>query len=326
MTIKEKIEQNPIISLIVLSLILVSGAIGVMQYFHNKEINIIERQDQLKIDELNSKLSSIKRGIGKSDYFDIRQLFISKDDIKNIPQNLKYFGSDQFYALKKLKGFTYKKYSYPELLKAEKGIDPPEIYKKLYGNQYIHRWASNDKIHVESIEGLDNISPKISVQKLLKKDLRGMLGALFHRVNIGKMLNDYLEKNKLTEGKFDSSDVEKNLENMYDGNWTAILLENYLTQALTIPSLNSNAEYELLNINKVGNLLYVQGLTTLKNVKVNEVKYNTYYLRDELIITSNINEVYTISTSVPSADPSTRDEHFEAVTDWLSNFKMILNN
>lgn len=326
MTIKERIEQNPIISLIILSFVLVSGVVGVVQYLHNKEVNILEKQHSLKIDELNSKLSSIKRGIGDSDYFDIRQLFISKDQIKNISPDLEYFESDQFYARRKLEPFIYKKYSYPELIKFERGIEPPEIFNILFSNRYIHQWITEEEIRVKGVKELDLISPKIKVQKTSKDDLRGTLGVFVHKVNVGKILHDYLEKNKLTDGKLDTLEVNKSLENMYDGNWTAILLDTYLTKCLSIPTVNNNAEYELLNINKVGNLLYAQGLTTLKDVTVNNVKYNTYYIRDEIIITSNFKNVYTISTVVPSADPSTRNKYFSYVTDWLSNFKMIIDN
>lgn len=326
MTIKEKIEKNPFISLIIVALIIVSGVIAVLQYFHSREINILEKQHSLKIDELNSKLSSIKRGIGESDYFDIRQLFITKDDMKSISQNLVYYASDQFYAPNNMEEFAYKKYSEPELFKYENGVDPPELFYNLYGSMYIHQWISKEEIIVEGVKDLKIISPRIRVQKRSKEDLKGMLGALFHKVNVQNIFKNYVEKHKLIDGGFDTLSINKNLENIYDGNWSAIFLDSYLTKCLTIPTLNSNAQYDLLNVNKVGNIIYAQGLTTLRDVTINNIKYDTYYIRDEMIITFNFKDVYTISTIVPSSDPSTRNKFFTEVTEWLSNFKIIINN
>jgi hypothetical protein len=88
--------------------------------------------------------------------------------------------------------------------------------------------------------------------------------------------------------------------------------------------LNNNFSYKLLAVNKVGNLIYVQGLTTITKCKINKVEYKKYYLRDELIILSNAKEVYLISTMVPSTDPSTRSPYFDDITNWLGNFKMII--
>lgn len=326
MTIKEKIEKNPFISLIIVSLVIVSGVIAVLQYFHSKEISILEKQNLLKIDELNSKLSSIKRGIGDSDYFDIRQLFITKDDMKSVSQNLLYYESDQFYAQSNLENFIYKKYSEPELFKYENDIEPPELFYKLYGSMYIHQWVSNQEMIVEGVNDLKKISARIRVHKRSKEDLKGMLGELYHKVNVQNILKNYIEKNKLSDGEFDTLNINKNLENIYDGNWSAIFLDKYLTNSLTLPTMNSNVEYELLNVNKVGNIIYVQGLTTLKDVNINGVKYNTYYLRDEVIIASNFKDVYIIRTLVPSSDPSTRNNYFNFITEWLSNFKIIINN
>ena len=109
------------------------------------------------------------------------------------------------------------------------------------------------------------------------------------------------------------------------GNWSAVILNDLFTQMLTIPALNSNAEYELLNIRNFGNLIYVQGLTTLSDVEVNGKRYEKYYIRHEFIFTSNFKQVYSISIIVPSTEPSTRNEYFLDVTEWLSNFKMILD-
>lgn len=326
MTIKERIEQNPFISLIIVSLAIVSVVIPVLQFFHSKEISILEKQNLLKIDELNSRLSSIKRGIGDSDYFDIRKLFITKDDMKSVSQNLLYYESDQFYAPSNLNNFIYKKYSEPELLKYESDIEPPELFEKLYGSMYVHQWVANQELIVDGVKNLKKISARIRVQKRSKEDLKGMLGELFHKVNVQNILKNYIEKNKLTDGEFDTLSINENLENIYDGNWSAIFLDNYLTKSLTLPTLNNNVEYELLNVNKVGNIIYVQGLTTLRNVIVNGIKYDSYYLRDELIIASNFRDVYTISTLVPSSDPSTRNNYFNDITEWLSNFKIIINN
>lgn len=325
MNIKDKIEKNPIISLIVLSFILVSGATAVMQYFHSKEISIMERTHSLEISELRIKLSSIRRAIGDSEYFDVSKLFITKEKLMNIPPNLKYFESDQFYALDRTSNLIYKKYTYPELLKFVEGIEATDIYQDLYEDRYVHVWTTDEEVRIEGVEGLNLISPKMTIQKILKDDLRGILGALYHKLNLQTIIRNYIEKNELNDGNIDTLSVEKSLEKIFRGNWGAILIELYLTTVLTTPALNSNVEYELLNIRNFGNLLYVQGLTTLTNVMVNEEIFEKYYLRDEFICTSNFKQVYLISTLIPSTEPATRSIYFEEVTEWLTNLKIIID-
>jgi len=129
MTIQERIEKNPIVSLIVLAFIIVSGAVAIMQYFHQKEISIMEKQHSLDLKELRIKITSIKRLIGDSEYFDINNLFITKEQTMNVPANLKFFESDQFYAIEKTSNLIYKKYSFPELLAFEEEVEPSDIFK-----------------------------------------------------------------------------------------------------------------------------------------------------------------------------------------------------
>lgn len=322
--LKERIEKNPIIALFTLSVILVSGAISVLQYFHNKEMNLLDRQKDIEITDLKSKLSSIKRGISSNEYFDIRQLFVKNEDIKAIPTSLSFFSEDQFYALKEVGSLKYSKPSYVDLFKINEGKEPPDLYKSLYSNKYVHLWTTEDEVRIENIEGLKLISPRIKLQKTSKDELRGMFGELFHKLNLSKMVDSYVEKNKLSDGSFDKSSIEKNLENIYNGNWSAILLDQYLTQCLSLPAYNPNMSFELLNVNKVGNVIYTQGLATFTDVTVNNKYYKRYYLRDEVIILTSSTAVYIISTLVPSSDPSTRDPVYNDISNWLHSFKMII--
>lgn len=324
MDLRKRIEENPIISLLLTSFVIVSVVFAIVQYLHSREIELIEKQHKLEVSSLQSRLSSIKRGISDSDYFDVKQLFISKDEINNISQSLKYFEDDEFYAISDPTPFVYSKISALEILEIGKGYKIPEVFREILNKFFIHQWIINEEINIEGIEDLNNITPQITVQKYSKEMLKSMLGDFFHNIASDKKFLNYLFNNELT-GSVDTLKVSNNLESMYDGNWSAIFLENYLTKSLQISAFNSNADYKLLNITKVKNLIYAQGLTTLKNVIVNNEKYKSYYLRNEIIITSDSKEVYIISTRVPSSDPSTRNQYFNDVTYWLSNFKMIVD-
>jgi hypothetical protein len=324
MNIKKKIEDNPIISLFILSAFLVSAAIGILQFFHNKEINLLKREKDIEIIDLKSKLSSIKRGIGSNEYLDIRKLFVKNEEIKSIPTDLSFFPEEQFYAQKDFVNLKYNKYSIVDLYELQNEEKASDLFKNSYTNLYVHFWTTKEEIRIEGADGLNFISPSIALAKRSKEELRDLFGILFHKANIGKRLSDYIAKNAPFDVDFDSTKIESNLRNMYDGNWSAILLDQYLTKKLSLPILNNNFSYKLLAVNKVGNLIYVQGLTTITKCKINKVEYKKYYLRDELIILSNAKEVYLISTMVPSTDPSTRSPYFDDITNWLGNFKMII--
>jgi len=325
-SLKDKIEKNPIISLIILVFICTSVVATILLFFYNKEIELITKQKDNELIETKSKLSSIKRNIYSNEYFDIRQLFITNEEIKNIPDNYVFFDDDQFYAPKNIGELKYKKMNYVELKSRDEGKEAPELLKIFYSKMFVHMWTLDNDVIIDGINGIRVITPCIKLQKRSKFEFKGMLGALFQKLNIAEVLNKYLEKGEINDGRFDTAKISKNLEGVYNGNWSAILLEQYLTKGLSLPVNNSNVMFELLNVNKNGNAIYAQGLTTFSDVNVNNFKYKKYYLREELIIMSNMNTIYIINTLMPSKDPSTRDPIYKDISNWLYNVKILINS
>jgi hypothetical protein len=80
----------------------------------------------------------------------------------------------------------------------------------------------------------------------------------------------------------------------------------------------------LLNVQKVGNVLYSQVLITLHDLKADSKHYDNYYIKEEIIIVATPNGVALIQTFIPSDDPSFRDPNSTIITSWLQDFRVVV--
>lgn len=81
---------------------------------------------------------------------------------------------------------------------------------------------------------------------------------------------------------------------------------------------------EIVNLQKVGNVVYAQLLQSFRNVTVGGLHYSKYYMREEIVIVSDQNYVYTIQTFVPTPDPSPKREIYSRITKWFAKLAIFV--
>jgi hypothetical protein len=107
MGIKERVEQHPIISLLILAIPVSTFVAGVGEYFCRQRIDIANQKSELRINTLESELTSIRRGMGESNFLDIRTFVYPKDRLALLKVNpkSKFVSEENFYAILDLPGW-----------------------------------------------------------------------------------------------------------------------------------------------------------------------------------------------------------------------------
>ena len=81
---------------------------------------------------------------------------------------------------------------------------------------------------------------------------------------------------------------------------------------------------ELLNVQKIHNVVYVAIRYTLKDVEVEKIKYPHYYIYSEVVIISDGPNATIVKTFVPSPDPSGNAEYSQYISNWLNDLRVLV--
>ncbi len=81
---------------------------------------------------------------------------------------------------------------------------------------------------------------------------------------------------------------------------------------------------ELLNVQKIHNVVYVATRYTLRDIKVEKVAYPHYYIFSEAIIILDGPTLTLVKTWVPSPDPSRNVEYAQYISTWLSELRVLV--
>jgi hypothetical protein len=100
-----------------------------------------------------------------------------------------------------------------------------------------------------------------------------------------------------------------------------LMLQLRLVQEFVLGSADSSVE--IVNLQKVGNVVYVQLLLSFRDVTVGGLHYSKYYVRRELIMVSDQTNLYIIQTMVPTPDPSPNREIYSRLTKWFTKLAIF---
>jgi hypothetical protein len=94
------------------------------------------------------------------------------------------------------------------------------------------------------------------------------------------------------------------LERIYRGDMAtfqlATFMQSHLEQFVGSPEINT----QLVELQKVGNVIYLQLLVTVQNVTVNGKKMPVFFVRHEEIFIADQNTMTVITITVPAAGPA----------------------
>lgn len=315
MGIKETIENNIIIVLVTTVVAVVGATFAVVNYFHTQEL-----------EEVESRWASIERDLPGIEHYDIRGL-ISTDD-RPIDSELIYFEDDNFYSFKSDQYWKYSKTTELALLDLITGNEnePNPLIESQLTRIPIHLWKGGGSIQMTSEGETFNWFPRITLQKVSYDEIRGLFGV---GISFAEWINDDDE-----DYDFDEEDLalDSSAEEFLaaadkafysDAAGVFFLLQNTLTLQSILSS--ENQVYRIKKIQKIGPILYSQYSTEYSNVEVNG-EDATVYIRQELMVISENENLYLINIILPSLEPIVRAKEYANVNNWLTSVKLVIDH
>lgn len=324
MSLKESIENNALVILVAASVTVAGVTFAVADFFYNQKVSGLNQSFDLKLSKIESQLASIKRGLPGIEHYDIRNLFLSENDVHGLDSSLTYFKDDKFYSIKSGKYWEYNKTNELELMKSITGKKYDTGFFKIIRKQLerypIHLWKGSQVIVVDDQGEIYNLFPHIVLQKLSHKSMIEAMG-------LGAKYADWLSDDN--DVNFDEDDLERTS----DGNERITSLDKafyndaagvfFLSQNLInfqIAVNSPNKIFRVKKIQKLGPILYSQFITEYTDVVVLGEE-TSVYLRQEMMIVSKNEYIYFIKIVLPSLEPEARESEYANINTWLSSVK-----
>jgi hypothetical protein len=310
---KDRIEKNAFV--VVVGACVATGATvaSVMEYYATEKIDAIKTQHNSEMIALKTQLASITRSMGHEEYLDVRKMVVPRDRVSPEP-NSQYFDDADFYAPAPSGDWLYSKSSEEELLAALMGQDLSKTPLHKLGNVApIHLWRNKKTLHVEGHAVFKNLFGYVYVTKVPVNKIKEIAGALDEEDKKSISITEPAKKTTTTKD-------ESVLDSLFRGDIAGKLLTFVLVAQLSADQLMSS---ELVNVQKVHNVVYMAARMTLKGVKVDKVSYSRYYLNSETIIISIGDDAVMVKTLVPSTDPAGSNEYSQYVTRWFNGLRVL---
>ncbi|MBI1787360.1 MAG: hypothetical protein HYR60_07395 [Acidobacteria bacterium] len=324
--LKKTIEQNAFIVLIGCVVASVGIAAGVQQFFYKQQADLEKAKCEARLDDLNSKLASIKRGISGGEYLDLRKVMYSAGETPGVSQKARFFSEDQFYAESSNPDLEYSTTTELELLTLLTGIQSaqlPQQVKQLNNLVPLHLWKARTVQNIKGSDIFTSVFPYITVEKIPMSKLKTILG-LGASMAADEGENEKAPKISLSEEDSAEAFAAK-LEQVFRGDIVGAFFTTKLMAQMQMGLSSSKTAFNLIETQKVGNALYSQTVITLKDAVIGGKSYPLYYLRQELVLVSTPENLYAIQTFIPGEDPEPRGRSFSLINQWLSDFRIRLS-
>lgn len=255
------------------------------------DIKSIERDLNFKITYLDKELSSIPRGIDGKKFLDVRKLRVKRSEDLNISEKAEYIRDGGFYALTTDDFWIYLIASSQDIynyingtLKELKGLSK---INAAISSPTVYLWKGKDTHHVIDNSSFKCLFPYISVEKLSIDDVYQL--------------------------PFVSKGVEIPTVFLVD------LLHNFFVMS----NNNQDLKIEVKKVYQAKDVFYVYSTTALIDCQIDDIPYKQYYVHREYVLIPTSDNIFKISTFVPSPEPFLRGNASSSVTIWLNNFSIL---
>jgi hypothetical protein len=310
MEIQKRIERNPIIYLLISAISVSAVAVGVAEYFCRQRMDIANQKSELRISTLEGELTSIRRGLGESKYLDIRTFVFSKDRfaVFRASPKTKYIPADNFYAIVDLPGWQYKSTSFGTLVREEFGDELSPAAAKVLGKNRVYYWKATEGLTVTGAGDYSKSGPNIFMQRYPTARAAGVSNE-----DYAKFMKEMAGVDLKPKDLADSSDLKG-----YHADMAAFQLATLMQLHLGDFVGTPDSDTQLIELEKVANVIYLQLLVTVRQASVNGKKLSVFFVREEQIIISDQEAVTQIVITVPSADPAPRGPVYTQIQEWFS--------
>ena len=355
MTIKDLVESHPVSVLAPIVIVIAGAAAGTVQYFATQTASLQEQRHQRRVADLESRLVSLRIEVGDQEdlLLDITTMQITNSDVPSLPESyssVDYVGADGNFFVSMPEVGEWRRQSMSELDLVRQRIpdvpvlafpgDDPRVEENLVV------WQPNtDRLDValrtrtgESV-GM-SFMPFVAVSKVSHE-------FLMRAANLGAQMATSEELEDLTravdalvaiqggESRDDNRQAEpdsragygleiENLLSMYAdafrGDHAAVMLHGKLTLSFASVAL-LEGRYDLLAIEKKGNVLAMRTLTTLESEgEANGL--STVYLEEQFLYIGVGEHIISVQVFVPSTN--LRSDAYAWAHAWLAGLRIVI--
>ena len=285
-----------------------------MTWVSTQRLELAEQRYNGEIQQLRTQLSSIHLGMASRKYLDVSSFVATRDDVTK-PSNSTFFPEDDFYASSDGAQWSYSKTIELKLGEMILSDHLPVDQFRAIDKLPVHLWRRKDNFIVGGNANFKTVFPYISLERFPMEKVKPLL-------EVGRdSANALPEKAPVKETLGQQNSLDR-LEEVFRGDTTGAVLTSYLSASLVLSA--SAGPMDLLNVEKVGNVVHCRLLRTLKHVLINNREFSQYYLLEDLILVSDRTSVVFIKIFLPGSDPSMNGEVAQSVLAWLASLKVVV--
>lgn len=301
-----------------------STSAGVVKFFEKQVKDHLISQHTTEIQNLTRRMGTIERRLGSDDdYLDVRKLWVDEDHVAKHLQTSIYYPDDEFYAANHRNDeshWIYEKTTDQEFL--ERLIQNEKILTVLRSsNAYpIHLWRGEPMQEITGTDLIRSVFPAITVQRFPMGNYTSEIQkGLKEGMQIGGKITRFtLEDNKKDE-------LLKTLENYFMSDVALKLFILHYSVMEGFNNISPKFDYEVLKLQKIGNVLYAQYRSVFSEVSVGGKPFDKYYLYQEVMIITTEKDLFFVETRIPTSERVPRDIYFGHTAQWLGEFAILRN-
>jgi hypothetical protein len=340
-TLKEIVEDNIIITIVIAAVATGSVVAGTMVYLTTQHENILTAtcddkitgltqtqniataKHDAEVRELKLRITDVTRltrSLGGT--LDVGKMFLTQNDLQSTcaNQNIRYFPERQYCAPNNIKELKYERMPAALLLRDLSGSAAvPHNMSDAIAAYSVDVWKG--KAMPVRGTSYSRFFPFIAVRQVTKEQI----------VEMGQKMGIFVEQNKLSPKSANVSDNTQHaptdtsiegmtlfLQNESAGNLAALFVTANLLSLFV-----GNIDFNVLQIQQLGPVMHTKFLEKFHNINVNNVEYSTYYTIQELFVFARDNgELFSISTFLPTENAA-GNETSAAINEWLSAFRVV---
>ena len=181
-----------------------------------------------------------------------------------------------------------------------------------------HIWTNKDPIIVNSGFLLNKFHTSVTVRRIPHQEMSNLFG------DTKEIITDIFGSSEMKGLKGFLNEFIESTSKVYRADSAGFFLTNYLLADQMIKQMYSNMNKSIVMLQKIGNVVYIQSVTIIEGVEIQEKESSVIYSREEVIMISTADDLYVISTQIPATEPARQHPHYAWVTDWLNEFKLVI--
>lgn len=329
----DKIKRHPLAVAATIAFLAASTVYGITEYFYQSRADLLSEEHKLKIlklqrthdeqisdlkkqlDQTDARISSVERQFGDHQVFTADSFIVRRNNIRSLDGSrfVPIQDIDCYVLNHEETDWTFSKSNHLEMVgRLGVKIDSmPEQLQREGKALPLFMWETKESYLIKFKYYNAEVFPYVVIRPMP------------HELLLGKF-EQFVEPPESSDEDGSTVDIAL-LEQNYRGDSVGVYLTQFLSGMIQQNLRIQNTRSTITNIQKAHNILYVNIVTRLRDVRVNGSDPGTFYFSSELWVFSTRERLYVVETFHPSADERFNDGHSSRINAWLGHFRIVLD-